>query len=369
MGKHLIILAFFLLSITSFTYGQSLDFSQSTGSIGTVHKTETINVGGKDYVVNTDRESEYSLTNRYNGKNGVIVWWVNNRTSSSYLFKIIDYSPLITSSTNYFTIRPNKLTSIDDYSYNLNNLPSYRPCTSGTVVGKFLANGSNTVTLKEIKVKWGPAYRKIKWGDFNNLQGKYLDYVSIVNNDSYIPYYGAKTHYVSKSTSIRNSKFISKEIIVKASYNFLGVKSDGTWGSIPYDPNQHVIIGANSPIILYPGTILKAVDEDYFDTPSSSITQLKGSEINIVQKEILIYPNPNNGRLLYIKHNENILLHKIEIYDGVKVVHNWSNKNIKVISKKSKGEYITINISLKKGLYNCKIYTDTGIYNKKLFIQ
>ncbi len=88
-----------------------------------------------------------------------------------------------------------------------------------------------------------------------------------------------------------------------------------------------------------------------------------------MKDEIVLYPNPNDGRLLYIKKNKNELVHKIEIYDGAKTVYSWLDKSNNSISEKNNDEYITINLSLKKGLYNCRVYTNTGTYNKKLFIH
>jgi len=318
---NIFLFVFFLLIIISPALCQQLELVQTSGS-GTNYSSEYINFGEvTNHYVATDSDFNYGLTNRFNGNNSVFSWTAWNRTNREYGVRIIEYSPILTFDvTDWFRFTNNRFSIIDTYNYNLSSLPSYTPSIIGHVVAQFVDSNNNIIS-KEVPVKWGPGHRRFKWGDFNNIQGKYIDYVEIKNITFDIPYYGAKKYYTSKVASFRNTKFISQEIIIDPSYNFLGVRPDGTWGSVSFNPDWHVVIGDETPIILYPGTVLKAVDEDYFESPSSPISQLRISNKQKVMDQIMLYPNPNDGKLLYIQKNRNELVHKIEIYDESKVVY------------------------------------------------
>jgi hypothetical protein len=371
LKKYTYLFLFFLLKIIPLSFCQNLELTQSYGSFGgNTYRSEYINFGEiTNYHVFTDSDTNYSLRRVYAG-NPVFSFTAYNETNREYGVRIIEYSPILTFSvTKWFRFTDRGFSNIDTYNYDLSNLPSYTPCIVGHVVGQFV-DSDDKIISQEVPVKWGPAFRRFKWGgDFNNIQGKYLDFVTIRNVVRARAYYGGKEHYVSKTATFRNVKLISQKIKIDPTYYFSGIKNDGTYGLISFDPNQHVLVGDKKPIILYPGTVLKAVEEDYFKSPSSPISQLSISNKQKVMDEIVLYPNPNDGKLLYIKKNKNELVHKIEIYDGVKIVYTWLDKINNSINKKNNDEYITIDLSLKKGVYNCRVHTNTGIYNRKLFIQ
>jgi hypothetical protein len=275
------------------------------------------------------------------------------------------------------------------YTYGISSrheglLPRHRPCISGYVIGR--GRNQRTGEVSEFKATvWIGAYRRnLKWGKFDGLKGRYLSDITISNHnlDQYVFSKGpSKACFANLNmdpckdadfnfeyTEISNSFLMAQKIVVtvkpkKVKWRTGGVGQFGIpeFAEGDFLDNLHILKikgDYKTPIVLKPGTRLKAVKEASFAIPyldDNIEIQSRGKEKMNKQfpsSELQVYPNPFTNKIT-IQTRKEIVVWKLRTLYGTTVA--------------SGREKDVLTTELPKGMYLLQIALASGeIVTKKV---
>lgn len=317
-----------------------------------------------------------------------------NKTSDNYqIYLDTSESPYLNNDTSIkYDLNSNcNVVCLETFNYEVNKLeeellPKYRPCTSGYVIGQFRNKRTNELTEVKKWIKLGPMERIIKWGIFNNINGRYHNKVLITNHNEKQYVYKPEVRsncrdwlnidlckdadFYFEKTTINNAKLLSTSIVIKPHPDEVRWRTGeiGAYGVPLYDKGSFllnmdklVLKGDYKTPVVLTNTVLRAVNENYFlfpplpDDDIEIIAQGQKSEEEIFSEdELILFPNPFKNEL-YIKTS-----HQIE---------SWSISNFYKRTVKS-GANTKINTEdLDKGMYIIDIVLKSGKKIKKKMIK
>lgn len=123
--------------------------------------------------------------------------------------------------------------------------------------------------------------------------------------------------------------------------------------------------GTYTVSVTHKGTLSDIVNGQEFSLVANGIASysLGTEDKHSLNQEIMVYPNPNKGDMLFVKfRNNNASISNIQLFDVI------GKQQIKTPNYDAHNKTIDVS-SLKSGIYILKVKTDLGTINKKIVIK